>query len=329
VNEGELKLLACDHAPVVVFHPEEKYPPLDPEAFIGGAELRWRGPAAAERLLAGGALGPIDPAQLGSGSALGAPGRERFRPVDLTRPYDARKARIGAFPGYHASALDSGFYLHYMRDRDDLVVKGGVRQQDLSAAKCFFEVDDDETPSRITYWYFLGGSTVLDSPLVRAHTDEIAAEVDQPTAELHAELLGRFIDLHEGDWEGFTVQLGNPPRVLLHQHGELVPASTAELNPVYVGRGSHAAVDPADKRGEATGDGARWLLDETNLCDARTQPWYGFGGAWGAVDRDIPNLPDALIDRIIRRQNRDPRSERTGPLGPSPFKAAFELRSAP
>jgi hypothetical protein len=91
MTESALDQLASEHAPLVIFHPDEKYPPLDPEVFIKGAERRWRGSGGADTHVTGGVLGPIEPAGLGSGSEVVSPGSDGFRPVDLTRPYDARK----------------------------------------------------------------------------------------------------------------------------------------------------------------------------------------------------------------------------------------------
>ncbi len=97
---------------------------------------------------------------------------------------------------------------------------------------------------------------------------------------------------------------------------------------VFSARNSHASYPTvATRRGDATrvcgavgcshdfrDRGRRWDAWEPGLMrPAREEPWFGFGGAWGAAGE----LPDT-----------------TGPLGPSPWKLPDdpdpgELASAP
>jgi hypothetical protein len=115
--------------------------------------------------------------------------------------------------------------------------------------------------------------------------------------------------LHEGDWERVTVYLdeakpeGAPPHsVTFYRHSTNTFKAWKDVEKegdhlvAYSAIGSHASlptpgfgfIDVGDP------DGPRWHTWK-ELAAAVEQPWYGFGGAWGALGR-------------VR--------EATGPLGP-------------
>jgi len=178
------------------------------------------------------------------------------------------------------------------------------------------------TPNRyVTYWFFYGYSApaaLLVKPLHRAGIRVIG---------------------HEGDWEGISIELNHldhPVSVAYFAHGEDVrpvawpKVSKLDGHPiVFSARGSHASyTTPGTKKSDldVAGGGpiwATWLL----IADARVQPWYGYGGAWG-VARTVPALARKVLARFGKRIGE---GEFTGPLGPgfkgSPFKAPAKATS--
>jgi hypothetical protein len=124
----------------------------------------------------------------------------------------------------------------------------------------------------------------------------------------YLELAPEFPFMHEGDWERITVFLDadrQPTSAFYYSHHAGAPSawSSLELDDghpvVYSAEGSHASFTrPGDPLDLVDAGGPRW---ETwhNLVDARSRPWFGFGGAWGRLG---------------------PIADATGPLGPSPWK---------
>jgi hypothetical protein len=131
------------------------------------------------------------------------------------------------------------------------------------------------------------------------------------------------IGKHEGDWEHIAVHLDPnnlPIEVAFFAHtcdptivswSDLVAGAGGSLEGdthpvVFSGGGSHASYPTPGSRPLSTcggGDSAdfssmTWST-ETNLLEVTSQPWYGFGGAWG----EVGNLELT-----------------TGPLGPSTYK---------
>lgn len=221
-----------------------------------------------------------------------------FSAAAHTRPYD----RIGRPTGL---AVDEGFYLDLLdRHRPGTRSVTTERGQTFLRATPVYYVRAPEgagTRLRITYWFFYGWSIPRSLPFG-----------------------------HEGDWERVSVLLrvAGPGRyvplsVRYHYHARSRVVAWAKVGRVRLGsgepthpvafsaRGSHASY-PTSRGGRALpalttlfDDVVRKCLDcpqwrtWQQLVDATTQPWYGFGGAWG----------EATGSRHT-----------SGPLGPSPYK---------
>jgi hypothetical protein len=199
---------------------------------------------------------------------------------NYTRPYGNEFPRGGL-------ASKAGFYL------DLLEGQGG--ESDLSKVPVYYEYSSG---AYITYWFFY------------------------PFNDTQGWITPWN---HEGDWERVTIKLNKlniPTKVHFFRHGGECGADVAwsavEKDPstgrptVYVANGTHGSYEragsnpvpcidlpgPAGYPNDLTNRGRRWETWRF-LADAKQQPWYGFGGAWG----DVGSMPDT-----------------PGPLGPSRFK---------
>lgn len=230
--------------------------------------------------------------------------------TDITRPYEPRRARgLPAGDGFFLDVAESA------RHGSGLRRKAGA-QRYFEQVPSYFEVNSEGTDRRrITYWLFYAYS-------LPPGPDEVL----------------RYF-AHEGDWERLSVLvrrvddgLWEPESVRYHFHEENrdVPWNAVRVagdeihrratHPVaYVARNSHATyprageyeeeIRVADGRIVSASDSAMACPDCPQwrtwhmLRDAKRQPWYGFGGAWGKPGPD---------------------SSRTGPLGPSKRKSLVE-----
>ncbi len=233
-----------------------------------------------------------------------------FSAGDHTRAFDVkqRPAGLPAKEGFHLDLWDA------KRAGDGRTTSEGSQRM-LSPIPVYFERSEERHDGRrdlrITYWFFYG----LSIPPGPASLTKLVA--------------------HEGDWERVSVLLRRgtvagqyiPVSARYHYHDEsrVVPwhavdriALGADLptHPVvFSARGSHASYPragryenvfkAAGRRRFAVHDVAtscprcpQWRTWQ-KLVDARAQPWYGFGGAWGRA---------GTIGGT------------TGPLGPSRFK---------
>jgi hypothetical protein len=286
--------LAARYAPRVWLHSDERLGPIDPDAFVAASKLRWLGrrdrPTVSER---------PDPRRLGRGCASAPGGCHRhdgWVASELTRPYSASAER--------ASGLlrARGFFLDPPDD-----VRRGVLGDEIDVPM-LYELRRLRGELLITYWFFYGHS--------------------RPFINVGSDTRHNLLDVaHEGDWENVDVALVEdgagglqPKRVLFYGHGHPVSRAwerverTGTHPVVYSALNSHASYPvAAERRGDETkvcgpvgcshdfrNEGMRWDgWVEGRLRPARAQPWYGFGGAWGAAGE----LPDT-----------------TGPLGPSRWK---------
>ena len=234
-------------------------------------------------------------------------GARAFSAADHTRAFDA-KARAAGLPA------KDGFYLDLWdtQRRGEPKLKKEGSQEFLQRVPVYFERSAEKDGLlRITYWLFYGLSI---PPGPAAFTKYIA---------------------HEGDWERVSILLRPgaepgqyvPISVRYHYHDESrdVPwdavdrvgtGSDAPTHPVaFSARGSHASYPRAGRYENVfkAGGVRRFAVQDIamacNECpqwrtwqmlvDARAQPWYGFGGAWGRAG-SIGGT--------------------TGPLGPSRYK---------
>jgi len=232
-------------------------------------------------------------------------------PADAhTRAFDTknRPAGLPAKEGFHLDLWDA-------RRRGDRRTTREGAQHLLKATPVYFErseeLHDGRRDLRITYWFFYG----LSIPPGPASLTKYVA--------------------HEGDWERVSVLLRRgasvgqyiPVSARYHYHDERRDVPWHAVDRIAVGpdppthpvvfsaRGSHASYPragryenvfkPGGRRRFAVSDIAKgcprcpqWRTWQ-RLTDARAQPWYGFGGAWGKAG-SIGGT--------------------TGPLGPSRFK---------
>lgn len=312
------------YAPLVYLHPNEAYFPDDPMTFIRGSELKWSHQAQAPVTPCGddsvAGLGEVDVERLGA-SALSPYShlpknnddcgpRMDIPPLaayEHTRPFDgaARNNVLGQEKGY----LREGFYLDPNDDDDEL------RKGLGTAAPVFYEY----VPRRyVTYWFFYP-------------YDEFRIKIPRAGKSIA-------IQSHEGDWERVSIQLDSenlPVNIFFYGHsgGQMAAWSTINFyggtHPVvFSARGSHASYRDAGEHDtefcffllgcapDLTDYGLPWQTWNI-LLNVESQPWYGFGGAWGEVG-ELPVIP------IPRSLGKLSGSEWTGPLGPSRYKSSIE-----
>lgn len=313
-------------APHVRLHPLERAFPAAARDFVAASALRWRtcgfrpgaviaaapGPAGADAFAAGLAQGTFThPIELGADCATPGP------PVGsaaLTRPLQPGAARPAGLP------LDQGMYLEAAASAvtGRRPVAGRVR------APMYFEY---QPRAFVTYWFFYADSGV--------HVVRTAPQ-PAPYERLVLLLTGHTVRVHQGDWESVSVHLDardRPIAIAYYQHGHPLVLSWAALRRrrlleggthpvVYSARASHASYPDTGTHpfrrvvlgrvvtgaaDETLATGPRWR-GEADLRDARTQPWYGFGGAWGAPGRLTGGANPELRTLLD-----------IGPLGPSPY----------
>lgn len=317
-------------APLVHLHSRETAWPMSAEEFLAHSQLRWahddgcpHWSAATERHEPPPkeALGRFDHARLAGSGAYTHAGAARDCDEDgqttttagaHTRPYDEKGRARGV-------ELKEGFYLDVANEQRNGTARVRRRgaQKVFERVPAYYERDAERVEGRpgvrITYWLFYG----LSRP---------------PGASAGTKYL-----IHEGDWERISVLLARgkraneylPASVRYHAHdgsrdvawGAVKRVGTggseASTHPVvFSAKGSHASYwragtyenvfSVAGRRRFAVYDSAiacpdcpQWRTWEM-LLDARSQPWYGFGGAWGGVGSMTGT---------------------TGPLGPSSYKS--------
>ncbi|HEX2161176.1 MAG TPA: hypothetical protein VHF88_05065 [Thermoleophilaceae bacterium] len=312
-------------APIVHLHPDERLMPADPLWFIARSAL-WFGDdggcrnqkISVGKRLAGQQNAYIDwtfVTGLGHGPAYWREAlladcetdREAYRYYanQRTRPHDDGPGRA---PGLR---LGEGYYLDLMdwaREGDAVQRTGGRRRVPVPVYYQSRPAEIDGEPGlRLTYWLMFA---MNEQPAARGRGDAMT---------------------HEGDWERVEVRLRGddgeyePVAVRLSTPGErtrelpwsavrrVVAGAGARTHPVLLAaRGSHTlyarpgrqrrqveledgkAVEAVDVAAGPCDACASWPTWQA-LEEARRQPWYGFGGAWG---------------------DRGPSDLTTGPLGP-------------
>ena len=280
--------LAAQFAPRVWLHPSERFGPVDPAVFVAASLLGWR---LRRDSGCGESRGRVVPARLGA-RCDAAPGgcyeHSVYLSRELTRPFTVRRARPRGLN------LRRGFFL----DVADEERRGQAQREPDSPVFYEFRRTPDEL--LVTYWFFYGYSRPHVVPGLRG-------------GDLIRDRLS-----HEGDWENVDVALhpdtGEPVALYLYGHGTPARVRWAGVEVeeggrpvVYSARDSHASyakagnVEVCNPLGCALDVSARGFAWDTanRLRPVRAEPWYGYGGAWGAAG--------SLGDR-------------TGPLGPSRWK---------
>jgi len=304
--------LARQFAPVVWIHSKEDSGPASPREFLGDSALYWHrgGLFDKDKRVAG--PGAVVAARLGDGCTgleAGCYREDGARASDFTRPRDESRMRP------RGVSSNDGFYL----DPPDSARGGEVGVE--PHAPIYYEAHRGGE-IRITYWFFYGYS-----------------RPNKPFLGLN--VAGRLS--HEGDWENIDVAFdaaGNPKAVYFYGHGHPRPKPWRQVcklvgevedcdtslpgRPVvYSALFSHASYSTPDEERDAESRvckkvivqicsydlrdrGFLWdpLAEPGDLRNARDEPWYGFGGAWGAVGHF---------------------KDTTGPLGPSRYKLSDDL----
>lgn len=296
------------YAPIVHLHSDDLYRPGDPAAFIYNSDLWWFHEGGCERHVVEGST-KVEPARLGNTDRAYTHGailprvseadpclysNMIFYAGDYTRPYDgsARSAAANRYWWDNPFYEREGFYLD---PRNDDELRHGIPSVPGRPVYPGAPVFYDYVPGQyVTYWFFYPYDEFT-------FPDGVA------------------LQFHEGDWERVSVQLDendNPLHVFFYGHdgGQAVGWTETERfdnHPiVYSARGSHASYPhagnhflqgPIYDRANAGPEWHTW----NDLRDVKTQPWYGFGGAWGQVGEDHDPVPG---------------KDFTGPLGPSPYK---------
>jgi hypothetical protein len=297
----EQQQLALRYAPRVWLHGDERFGPLDPAEFVRSSALEWhrrrddatvakRRSVAAERLGAA-----CDDASGGCYEHGGYIARE------LTRPFNGHPARPESLHPRRGFALDV--------DNDARRGVGG----DDPGVPVFYEFRRTSDELLVTYWLFYAYS--------RPHVLDGGGAAEPLLKQLS----------HEGDWENIDVALTpdgtTPLAVYFYGHGtpmrmpwdevcklgrrlEDCTSGRAGHPVVYSALDSHASYGapgttevcgPLGCADDLRERGTRWdtWSGERSVRPARLQPWFGFGGAWGAAGSV---------------------GDQTGPLGPSPWK---------
>jgi hypothetical protein len=261
------------YAPFIYLAPGERFGPLSARRFIRQSSLSWAhdAPCTTDHEVA--ARRTVDGTRLGSGGyqhqiadALCNDHGDQHRSNELTRPRQGDKGDVPE---------DEGFFLNF---------PNRLRERTSTAVPVYYEY---VRHSFVTYWFFYAFN---DAPEATNAFD------------------------HEGDWERISVRLDDRDRavtVAYYAHTGYCTRPWSEAgrhlgHPLaYSARGTHATYAWAGSypiagglATDTTGRGAGWAT-YNRLRNARTQGWYGYGGAWGEVGEG---------------------SDSTGPLGPSAFK---------
>jgi hypothetical protein len=293
---ADQEALALQYAPRVYIHPREPWGPLRPDDFIGASRLVWNSPRIDDELAG---RGSIESERLGADCETAAEGcyeHSGCAADQVTRPTESPAIRAPGLSPRRGFAIDP-----------DGTVKRPSSPGNPNIP-VYWEVRGSADAFRITYWFFYGFS-----------------QPNLPTASLA-------IASHEGDWESIDVKLARedgayvPRRVIYYAHGlppdildwaaaAVVNAAGAEVRGaqatpahpvVFSAVKSHASY--ATEGPQAHGDETRrgrvvwdtWLRPVRSVIE---EPWWGFGGAWGAGG--------GLKGQI-------------GPLGPSPWKQSSD-----
>ncbi len=211
---------------------------------------------------------------------VGHEGSERYFSNQRTRPYDTRDRPPGLRP-------TEGFYLdlaNWARKGSKPPDSGyvGSAGDDVSAYTERRQIAvEGKAGVRLTYWLLFG--------------------MNEPRGSNGKILRSR---VHEGDWERIDVSLikgeGDrdylPHSVAMSRDGRMVEVPWDEVQlsrsrallathpNVQAARGSHDLRPTTNAVTACTG--CRAWSTYKNFLDAPSQPWYGFGGAWGDMGVD-------------------------------------------
>jgi hypothetical protein len=271
------------YAPWVRFHTGEKYWPDDPDAFIARSALTWTNakdscsPAPMNaRSVPIASLGSVDPVRLGTGGYAvdfcirrhDVTEEAHLTSTDLTAPSASDPARRprGVKSGFALDLVDSA--RHGIRPTSSTTTYDAPGH----APPTYYEY---QAHKYIVYWFFFNYNN-------------------------------RLLDKHEGDWEHLTIRLDATDHAVgiayyahackAHEYSWSTMEDKGWLKEgehpqAYIAIGGHAAW-PEDKNhlracnkgwGDRTSKGRIWRTWTTSggFADARSRPWYRYGGGWG------------------------------------------------
>ena len=346
----QARALAQRYAPILVLHPEDPWPPIDGLAFVSACELWFGDDGQESRVAARGSVAPERLGALAAGTAYTHAARGLSAPVSgwqFSRPFDKNKARI--------AGLDerSGFFLRLTADppasplgdvpilyewRDDATLIYWFCMAGSSLPDAVLGAIEDALgiaipgaapPAQTAPGTAADALEILHGLVASGAGPALGSEAKDARDVLAG--VDRVTEVHEGDWEGMTVRFtgDQPTSVELHQHGRAAPLPLSALahegdRPiVYCARGTHATVGTPATAGaeEVAADGPRWAPGPERILDVTTQPYYGFGGAWGRRRRPpLGDLDETLRTLVRWVSGYDVWEEATGPLGPSVYK---------
>jgi len=256
------------YAPAVHFHPDEEYFPGDASEFVNHSQLLWVGP---DRRGCRDAH-PIDSSPSANRLGIAAKDPYRHHKVKLIRK---RLRRDECKPQEEMVTATDDVSVH---KSDDIgMVLDAKPDYSLMGQTSGAPVYSEFSPHHwIIYWFFYPRNYWATGPNASV------------------------VELHEGDWEHITVRLNKFDHILatsFAQH-ECQPKATDGVTfedgthpNVYSAKGGHASYPtsghhPFGCKGtyDKAGDGKVWKTWE-NVLDARSEPWYGFGGSWGNVGK--------------------------------------------
>lgn len=308
------------YAPLNHIHPDEQSRPMSANEYLSSTRLFWASRAPFTGQIA---FGKPDPARLGGSTASpysygpvalrnGYGVTRKFASSEITRPYtDLCSDEVS--DGCKDPAIGNkanGFFLRLTDSALDSGVMEGASFEEIrsGAVPAYYQY---EPGKYISYWFFSPHSV--------------------PGTALTGDLLDRIGIDHQADWEHITVVLDDDNQPLgvdyfFHHWHQYVPWSDVytvnETHPVVYsangGHGSYWSTDcdfrveheitrlPSGRTFDECadeGEDFEWKTWE-NLVDVHSEPWYGFGGAWGdvatggslAADRTAPMAPHPDVD---------------------------------
>lgn len=306
------------YAPTVRFHPKEKLFAGDPGKFISESKLRFEGTYAVPR--------------------KGSPGRLAAECTPTLMESKPQASRLGTAAGKRAYTV-----AHPARTPLGLpCIFGPVNQApskvQITSKRPYGYVLDHSNSTKARrgsttapmYAEFHGGSTpYIVYWLFYPHNDW---------------KYGPLREIHEGDWERVAVHLRGSDlaavKVDYFQHyctpdtrafsglemdagsGTTLDAEAGHFM-VFTALGGHASYPQSDSHGQDmhnsciterkgfidyTGRGKTWQAWKEPIRNAMTQPWYGFGGAWG----------------MRSNKSRGPGADNWGPAGPGPHRGELK-----
>lgn len=315
------------YAPLLLFDSGEAYFPMSVESFISNSRLEWRhwqgacGPGVTNigKVLV--ARGAIEPERLGTVVKLAKYRHEvldretceytgpTFKTTALTRPYEEAKRS-------KRLQLDEGFVLNLGNDRRK------TRRDDVDKVPLYYETGVNNAGQRWIRYYVMYG---WSGPPAGGKASGFCC--------------------HEGEWEGISLVFwgstldptkARPAWAYYNAHyagtkvqwhnviratdkGKIWPYSEKAnvhlgTHPiVFVANKAHASYPLPGGNGiggvsdDTSGNGLKWRTWLSPTVNVKTQPWYGFGGAWG--DHCVAPKKGPLVPGC---------PDRTGPLGPGP-----------